>query len=90
MANILSLHGQGLKLDSRADIEPLLAGVDATKIEEIHLGGNTIGVDASVALAEFLSKATNLKVRATRKFCHSPVLNPKNRSLTWQTFSLVV
>ncbi|KAG7440903.1 RNI-like protein [Guyanagaster necrorhizus] len=62
MANTLSLHGQGLKLDSRADIEPLLAGIDPTKIEEIHLGGNTIGVDASVALAEFLSKATNLKI----------------------------
>ncbi|KAK0221714.1 hypothetical protein IW262DRAFT_923165 [Armillaria fumosa] len=62
MANTLSLHGQGLKLDTRADIEPLLAGVDAAKIEEIHLGGNTIGVDASVALAEFLSKATNLKI----------------------------
>ncbi len=74
MANILSLHGQGLKLDSRADIEPLLAGVDATKIEEIHLGGNTIGVDASVALAEFLSKATNLKVRARTEFYNSTIL----------------
>ncbi|KAF8918944.1 ran GTPase activating protein 1 [Mucidula mucida] len=57
-----SLHGQGLKLDTRADIEPHLAGVDPTKIEEIHFGGNTLGVDASEALAEFLAKAVNLKI----------------------------
>jgi Ran GTPase-activating protein 1 len=58
----LSLQGKGLKLDSRADVEPWLKDVDPTTIEEIHLGGNTIGVDASVALAEFLQKTTKLKV----------------------------
>lgn len=60
-STILTLNGKGLKLDTRADIEPWLQ-VDPTTIEEIHLGGNTIGVDASLALAEFLDKATNLKV----------------------------
>jgi Ran GTPase-activating protein 1 len=59
---ILSLHGKGLKLDSREDIEPWLKDVDPIAIEEIHLGGNTIGVDASTALGEFLKKAINLKV----------------------------
>ncbi|TFK73636.1 RNI-like protein [Pluteus cervinus] len=59
---IFTLHGKGLKLDIKADIEPHLKGVDPTLIEEIHFGGNTLGVDASTALAEFLSKATNIKV----------------------------
>ncbi len=67
-----SLHGQGLKLDTRADIEPHLAGVDPTKIEEIHFGGNTLGVDASEALAEFLAKAVNLKAsQIPIVFCRS-------------------
>ncbi|KAJ7195509.1 hypothetical protein GGX14DRAFT_676853 [Mycena pura] len=61
-ASVFSLEGKGLKLDTRADLEPWLTGLDPTKIEEIHFGGNTIGVDASLALAELLQKATNLKV----------------------------
>jgi len=61
-SKIFSLHGKGLKLHTEADIDPWLNGLDPTKIEEIHLGGNTIGVKASQALAAFLEKATNLKV----------------------------
>ncbi|KAJ6621776.1 hypothetical protein B0H10DRAFT_2432075 [Mycena sp. CBHHK59/15] len=60
--SILTLDGKGLKLNTRADIDPWLADVDPTKIEEIHLGGNTLGVDASLALAEFLEKTTILRV----------------------------
>ncbi len=63
MATTFSLLGQGLKLDTRADIEPHLAKYDPTVIEEIHLGGNTIGVEAAEALAEFLGKTTHLRVR---------------------------
>jgi Ran GTPase-activating protein 1 len=59
---ILSLQGKSLKLNTRADIEPWLRDADPTIIEEIHLGGNTIGVDAAKALAEFLEKTTVLKV----------------------------
>jgi len=59
---ILSLHGKGLKLDTRADIEPWIRDVDPTTVEEVHFGGNTIGVDAAKALAEFLEKTTVLKV----------------------------
>jgi Ran GTPase-activating protein 1 len=61
-STILQLQGRGLKLNGRSDIDPLLKGVDPALIEEIHLGGNTIGVAASEALAEFLQKATSLKV----------------------------
>jgi hypothetical protein len=59
---VFSLQGKSLKLDSRSDIEPHLDDVDPTVIEEIHLGGNTIGVEAAKALAEFLEKTTILKV----------------------------
>lgn len=61
--SIFTLHGQGLKLDTRADIEPHLATLDPTKLEEIHLGGNTLGVEACEALGEVLAKCTNIKVR---------------------------
>lgn len=59
---VFSLQGKSLKLDSRSDIEPHLKDVDPTVIEEVHLGGNTIGVEAAKALAEFLEKTTVLKV----------------------------
>lgn len=62
----LSLNGKGLKLDTRADIEPWLSEVDPAVIEEVHFGGNTLGVEASAALAEFLQKAKALKVQAIR------------------------
>ncbi|KAF9778712.1 hypothetical protein BJ322DRAFT_1014467 [Thelephora terrestris] len=59
---VFSLQGKSLKLDSRSDIEPHLENVDPAVVEEIHLGGNTIGVEAAKALAEFLEKTTVLKV----------------------------
>jgi len=68
-SKILSLNGKGLKLDSRTDIEPWLKAVDPTVIEEIHFGGNTLGVEASRALAEFLEKTTVLKVRTFYLAC---------------------
>ena len=59
---VFSLQGKSLKLDSRSDIESHLNDVDPTVIEEIHLGGNTIGVEAAKALAELLEKTTALRV----------------------------
>ncbi|KAI0081640.1 RNI-like protein [Panus rudis PR-1116 ss-1] len=59
---IFSLQGRGLHLDTRTDVEPLLAGVDPTRIEEVHFGGNTVGIGASEAIADFLRQATSLKV----------------------------
>ena len=60
---IFSIHGRGLKLDTREDIAPILAEHDPALVEEIHFGGNTIGIEASQALAEFLTKTQVLKVR---------------------------
>jgi Ran GTPase-activating protein 1 len=62
-SNILSLAGRGLKLHTSEDIEPWLKDVDPTIIKEIHLGGNTIGVEAAKSLAQFLDKTTSLQVR---------------------------
>lgn len=59
-----SLHGQGLKLNTRADIEPHLKVLREMKdVEEVHFGGNTLGVEASEALAEVLATLQSLKVR---------------------------
>lgn len=62
MTATLSLHGRGLKLDTRADIEPYFSGFDPLTLQEIHFGGNTLGVDASLALADFLRKTQVLRV----------------------------
>ncbi|PSR71993.1 hypothetical protein PHLCEN_2v12203 [Hermanssonia centrifuga] len=59
---IFSLHGKGLKLNTRADIEPYLRDVNPAIVEEIHFGGNTVGIEAAEALAEFLEKTQVLKV----------------------------
>jgi Ran GTPase-activating protein (RanGAP) involved in mRNA processing and transport len=88
----LSLHGKGLKLNTREDIVPYLKDIDPTLLEEIHLGGNTIGVDASQALAEFLAKTQVLKVRKKKKI---DSFNPElkllpSRLLISRTFSQVV
>ena len=94
---VFSLHGQGLKLDTRADIAPHLEGVDPKVIEEIHLGGNTIGIEAAQAFAEFLEKTEVLKVRAFIRSCFTysnlssvTPLSPSHRSQTSPTSSLAV
>lgn len=73
-ASVFSIHGQGLHLDTAADIEPHLRDLRAVSetVEEIHFGGNTIGVEASLALAEVLKGLKALKVRPsslTHLFC---------------------
>lgn len=66
--SVYSLHGKGLKLDTRADIEPYLREIKPEVLEEIHLGGNTIGIEAAQALAEVLKKATKLRVRLLSRY----------------------
>ena len=61
-SKILSTKGEVLNFNTRTDIEPWLKDVDPTIIEEVHFGRSTIGVDAAIALAEFLQKTTVLKV----------------------------
>ncbi|RMZ02420.1 hypothetical protein D0862_06044 [Hortaea werneckii] len=59
---VFSLKGQALKLDTAADLEKHIGDFrDASDVEEFHLEGNTIGVEASKALAAILSTKTALK-----------------------------
>lgn len=66
MANnskVFSIHGKGLKLDTAKDIEPYLAELKAMpEVEVIRFGGNTLGVEASLALAAVIKGLLHLKV----------------------------
>ena len=90
MSHIFSLKGKALKLDTRDDMEKHLKGVDASAITEIHLEGNTIGVDASEALAEWMAGAKNLKVSFRYQSSFALAFNTSNRSPTSQTSIQVV
>ncbi|EME50341.1 hypothetical protein DOTSEDRAFT_77372 [Dothistroma septosporum NZE10] len=61
MAKVFSLRGQALKLDTAADLEKHIGGLKDQDVEEFHLEGNTIGVEASEALAKILETKTSLK-----------------------------
>jgi len=62
MANVFSLKGRALKLNTAADLEAHIQPLrDNPDIEEIHLEGNTIGVEASAALAKILETKHNLR-----------------------------
>lgn len=60
---VFDIRGRSLKLESAEDVAPLLEGHDPAVIQEIYLGGNTIGVDASKAFAAFIDKTQALRVR---------------------------
>lgn len=63
--NVFSLKGKGLKFNSAEDIAPHLESLkNNPDVEEIHLAGNTLGIEASKALAEALKDKKNLKVRS--------------------------
>ena len=62
---VFSLEGQGLRLESAADIEPYIKALrDNQDVREIRLGGNTFGVEACKALAGVLGSKTTLEVSA--------------------------
>lgn len=63
MAKIFSLKGQALKLDTAADLQKHVKPLEESEdVEEIHLEGNTIGVEASEALAKILETKTSLQI----------------------------
>ncbi|KAG6329335.1 hypothetical protein ID866_9754 [Astraeus odoratus] len=59
---VFDIRGRSLKLETEKDVAPLLEGFDPKVIEEIYLGGNTIGVDASKAFAAFIEKTERLRI----------------------------
>ena len=62
-SSIFSLEGKGLRLDTAADVEPHLNALrDNNDVEEIRLGGNTLGIGACEALAKVLETKKTLQV----------------------------
>ncbi|KAG8815444.1 hypothetical protein FRC19_001028 [Serendipita sp. 401] len=60
---VYSLHGKGLKLNTKEDIEPYLSELKGIPdVEEIHIGGNTLGAPACQALADVLKNLKSLKI----------------------------
>lgn len=60
---IFSIRGKGLKFDSSDDVANYVAELNAMlDVEEVHLSGNTFGVEASRALATALANKTKLRV----------------------------
>jgi len=60
---IFSLEGKGLKLDTAADLEPHIESLRSmSDVEEVHLLGNTLGVEACKALGEVLKTKKSLQV----------------------------
>ncbi|CAO1616607.1 unnamed protein product [Sympodiomycopsis kandeliae] len=58
-----SIVGKNLKLNTAEDIQPILDDLDKVEnLEEVHFGGNTLGVEASKALAKNLEQKKTLKV----------------------------
>lgn len=64
-SKIYTLPGKGLKLNSRDDFAPYAKDIEAIEdLEEIHVGGHTLGVGACQALADALREKKSLKVSA--------------------------
>lgn len=83
---VFDIRGRSLKLESAEDVSPLLEGHDPTIIEEIYLGGNTIGVDASKAFAAFIDKTQALRVPFPFIFALNPADDVSSRSPIYPTF----
>lgn len=63
-AKVFSLEGKGLRLDTAAEIEPHINALrDNNGVEEIRLGGNTLGTEACQALAKVLETKKTLQVQ---------------------------
>ncbi|KAK4540049.1 hypothetical protein LTR36_009865 [Oleoguttula mirabilis] len=61
-SKVFSLKGRALKLDTAADLDKHIRPLkDSTDVEEIHIEGNTIGVAASIALADILATKHTLQ-----------------------------
>lgn len=85
-----SILGKGLSLNDAAAIQPHLDALKALgpDVEEVHFGGNTLGVGASEALAKELKTLKNLKVRPSLRLGPPPFeLTRARRSPTLQTSS---
>ncbi|KAG2344506.1 RNI-like protein [Suillus weaverae] len=59
---ILDIRGKQLKLETAADVASFITSVNPTKLTAIHLGGNSIGVEAAKEFGRFLETADVLEL----------------------------
>lgn len=65
---VFSILGKNLKAETAADLEPFLSELkQMDDVEEVHFGGNSLGVEACKAIAEILKDKKQLKVSHMRK-----------------------
>lgn len=63
---VFSILGKNLKANTAADLEPYLTELkELEDVEEVHFGGNSLGVEACQAIAEVLKGKKSLKVGCT-------------------------
>ncbi|KAI9838629.1 MAG: hypothetical protein M1819_004943 [Sarea resinae] len=63
MSRLFTLEGKSLRLDTAADIEQHIKPLrDNDTVEEVRLGGNTLGTEACKALAEVLQTKKTLQI----------------------------
>lgn len=61
---VFSIAGKGLKLNTAQDVQEFVETIEQMpNLEVIELSGNTLGVEASQALAQALKTKTHLKVK---------------------------
>lgn len=61
---VFSIEGKGLKLDTSDDVKEFVDTImQMDDLTTVCLSGNTLGVEASQALASALKTRTSLKVR---------------------------
>jgi hypothetical protein len=64
-SKVFSIEGKGLKLTTAEDIEPHIQDLKTNDhVEEVKFLGNTLGIEASEALAKVLQTKKNLRVCA--------------------------
>ena len=58
-SRVFSILGKNLKANTTAELEPYLTQLkELDGVEEVHLGGNSLGVEACEAIAEVLKTKT--------------------------------
>lgn len=63
---IFSLEGKGLKLTSADDVEPHIKALrEMEDVEEVHLQGNTLGIEACKVIGDVLETKKSIKVSWT-------------------------
>ena len=82
-SKIFSILGKNLKANTPSELEPYLSELrELDDVEEVHFGGNSLGVEACKAIAEVLGSKKHLKVGPLR--IHLSHLWPQcSPILTW-------